>query len=459
MAVNVKDFYNVEYEQITLGSMILYNECIDEVSTLVSSDDFYNLHYKKIFKELCNLYTKYGQASPAMICNACSDIPVTLISALTSNVVTSANVAFYANAVAKYSKKRKQREILAKQLEALDNGEDVDDNIASTDSAENKLMQTSNNESTVDMKSLVPSIVEMMQKNFEKTTPWLGYDTGWSNLNDVLDGLRDGKLIIIGARPSMGKSAFALQLAANLCKSNVNTTFFSFEMDYLELGTRLCSLESGVPIPMIEHGFAAKDMSMMGKLNNAFARIYEYPFSIIDTPLKTEKELFAKIRTQAKNGTKAFIIDHIGLLHHSDDSLKRYEQVGDITIRLHHLAKELGITIIILCQLKRDSEGKKPNLADLRESGDIEQNADVVMFIHRNRAQGGEISIPTEILVEKNRGGQTGIVKMNFLPNQTKFVEAVESKNPIPTTTEQPTSKTQQTIPQTFPQPEPSLNY
>lgn len=426
---NISTFYNLEYEKLILGAMLIDNTVIDDVIAKISAEDFFSLDFQEIFNKICENYRDYGEANILTVCTSSPKNLSSTIAGLTNDISTSANIEFYIKQVLEYSKKRKQKRILQEQLERLEKGENVDDNIHNTDSAITGLMkQDSHN--VINMQTLVPSIMDVMKKNFERKSQWLGYDSGWTNLNDILDGLREGKLIIVGARPSMGKSAFALQLAANISKKNVPSTIFSFEMDSEELGIRLASFESGVSIPMIEHGFAAQSMNLLQKLNTAFNRIYSYPLSVIDEPLHSEKELYSLIRVQAKKERKkVFIVDHLGLLHHSDYTMKRYEQVGDITIRLHHLAKELGVTIIVLCQLKRDAEGKKPSLSDLRESGDIEQNADVIMFIHRARAQGGEIEIPTEIIVDKNRGGRTGTVRMNFIPDQTKFVEDKKSTN------------------------------
>ena len=421
--IDIKKFYNEEYEKCVLGAMLLNNECIDSVQSVLNKEDFFNQTYQAIFEGIVNDYREYDRCEILTLCTRLRGINVSYVSDLTTSVPTASNVDFYVQQILDYSKKRQQREILATQLSKLDAGDDIDTNIQETDSALTNLMKHETRK-TIDMKSLVPSVLEVMQKNFEKKTKWLGFDTGWENLNDTIEGLREGKLIVIGARPSMGKSAFALQLAANLCKNDISTSIFSFEMDYQEIGFRLFSIESGVRISMIEHGFAFQSQALTAKLNTAFNRIYNYPLDITDEPLRSEKELFSMIRVQAKrDGKKVFIVDHLGLIHHSDMSMKRYEQVGDITIRLHHLAKELNVCIVVLCQLKRDAEGKKPSLSDLRESGDIEQNADVIMFIHRERAQGGETEIPTEILVEKNRGGSTGVVKMRFIPDQTKFEE------------------------------------
>ena len=123
-----------------------------------------------------------------------------------------------------------------------------------------------------------------------------------------------------------------------------------------------------------------------------------------------------------------FIIDHLGLLPCSNQNIKRHEQVGVITKKLHHLSQELNIAIIVLCQVNRAGEGKQPTLSELKDSGTIEENSDIVMFIHRERATGNEIEIPTDIIVVKNRDGKCGTAKMNFIPALTKFTEVKEDE-------------------------------
>ena len=143
-----------------------------------------------------------------------------------------------------------------------------------------------------------------------------------------------------------------------------------------------------------------------------------------DEGLRNENDLFSRIRYMAKmNGVKVFFIDHLGLVKHSNRMMKRVEQLDDITQQLLHLAQELDIAIIPLCQLRRDAEGKEPSLNDLKDSGAIEQNADVCIFLHHERSRGEEEFLEAKVIVSKNRDGACGFAEMNFYPKLTKFVE------------------------------------
>ena len=187
---------------------------------------------------------------------------------------------------------------------------------------------------------------------------------------------------------------------------------------------RLTSLKSGLTIGSISHGTCVRSQNQLVKLQVAVSKIYEMPLYIHDESLRNEKDLLSRIRYMAKiNGVKVFFVDHIGLVKHSMPSMKRVEQLDDITQQLLHLAQELNIAIILLCQLRRDAEGKEPALNDLRDSGSIEQNADVCIFLHHERSKGEEEFLEAKVIVAKNRDGACGSSNMNFYPKLTKFVE------------------------------------
>ena len=252
----------------------------------------------------------------------------------------------------------------------------------------------------------------------------LGYETGYDKLDDILDGFQTKNLYVLGARPSIGKTAFALNLIANICKNKTPTAVFSFEMSTEQLFYRMIAQLSGLQIGHVQKGFCFATQSGMGKFRNGLEQLFEFPLNIYDRRVDTEDDLYAKIRYEAKvNGTKVFVIDHLGLIGASDPMMNRYMQVGNITKTLHKMAKELDVSIILLCQVGRDTEGKEPTLNQLRESGNIEQDADVVMFLHRERDM-NELNVPTQVIVAKQRDGRIGKVDMIFQLSLSKFIEA-----------------------------------
>lgn len=419
-------FYNTEYEKYLLAIMLTDNSLIDIIGGKLTSEQFYDLRNGSIFNAICTTFAEDKCSNILNVSEKFSKDYSVYISSLTDLVSTSANWEFYVNEIKNFWLARKLKTDLQEKVSSL-NKNSVIDCIHSLDSSLNSYMKFDNGHPS-DMRSLCQELTEDITKNFKSPSKYLGIDTGWENLNDIIDGLQYEKLVIIGARPSVGKTAFAIQMAANIARQNISVCFFSLEMRAKVLFTRMVSQDCAIPISFIQHGIVTQTQSSLQRLNNSMTKIFNYPMRIYDDGIKSEKELLSRIRVEAKqNNTKVFFVDHLGLVRHSDRSMKRVEQLDEITDMLARTAKELGVTIVCLSQLRRDAEGKEPNLADLRDSGAIEQNADICMFLHRNRATGGEMSIPSKVIVIKHRDGACGTASMLFIPNSTKFV--VDNKN------------------------------
>lgn len=412
------NFVNEIYEKTILGTMITDNSVIDMIQGKLSKEHFALYKHQSIFDEIITQYTENKAVDIISLSQRMTNLPAAYFAELTS-FTSSSNYDFYVDEIKKLYLAREVKTDLTNKLNSI-NPDTILDTVHDLNSSLVDYM-TLDKVKPTEIKDMCIPFVEQLQLPRQSDDVYLGYDTGWENLSTILDGIRTKKLYVIGARPSIGKSALGLQLIKNISKT-VRSCMFSFEMPEEELMMRAVSLESGVPIYNLEHKLFSS--AQLQRVNEAVNRLWNTPMSIYDKPVENEKKLFSMIRVEAvTKGTKVFLVDHLGLVRHSDNTLKRFEAVHDITIRLHELAKELDVTIIVLCQLKRDAEGKKPVLSDLRESGDIEQDADVIMFIHRERAMENEMEVPTKILVEKNRGGSCGVAEMNFLPRLTKFVE------------------------------------
>lgn len=412
------------YEKTLLGTMISDNTVIDMIQGKLSKEQFASYKHQKIYEQIVTQYTENKAVDIISVSQKLPNLPAAYIAEIT-DLASPSNYEFYVDEIKKLYLARVLKNDLTEKLNninpntVLDTVHDLNSDLVS--------YMTLDKSKPTEIKDMCIPFVEQLQLPKKDDSLYLGYDTGWENLSTILDGVRTKKLYVIGARPSIGKSALGLQLIKNISQYT-RTCMFSFEMPEEELMLRAVSLESGVPIYNLEHKlFSAAQLQ---RVNDAVNRLWNTPMSIYDRPVENEKKLYSMIRVEAMTkGTKVFLVDHLGLIRHSDNTLKRFEQVHDITIHLHELAKELDVTIIVLCQLKRDAEGKKPVLSDLRESGDIEQDADVIMFIHRERAMDNEMEVPTSILVEKNRGGSCGEAKMTFLPRLTKFVEVKQNNN------------------------------
>lgn len=411
-----------ENETCVLGSMLIDNTVIPDVMSMICADDFFVQKNRDYFNGIVKQYEKDGVSNIITLTDLMGVQFAADISELTDAVSSTANYKFYAQSVKYHSMARKFKEHISKVSSKI-NSSNIEEILFETDTVIESLMSNISKKKPLTMSEHCVNICNYMEEQWKNKDPLLGYDTGYNGLNNITDGLPRGKCIILGARPSIGKTAFSINLMRNLVNKGVYCTLFSLEMSNQAVMERLLSVESGVPIYSIRHGMALSSKTHLNSINTALERISEYPLSLYDTNVVNDDldSIVSKIRLEAKKGCKVFFVDHIGLVRHKDKSIKRYEQLGAISRKFLQLSQELDVSIISLCQLRRDSEGQKPNLNDLRESGDLEQNADICMFLHRNRSDGTELSIPTELIVIKNRDGSCGTANLNFFPKETSF--------------------------------------
>ncbi|HPO03724.1 MAG TPA: DnaB-like helicase C-terminal domain-containing protein, partial [Treponemataceae bacterium] len=268
---------------------------------------------------------------------------------------------------------------------------------------------------------------EAIEKLYHTRDAFTGVPSGLIELDQMTSGFQKSELIIIGARPSVGKTALALSMAAHTSiKEKIPTAFFSLEMSDMQLMQRLISSEAKIPSEKIRTGLLK--LSDFQSIQDAAGLIYEAPLYIVDMPNMKLLDLRAMARRlRAQFNIEIIFVDYLTLITSENSLIPRHEQIAEISRSLKSLARELNIPVVALSQVKRDAEGKKSNLADLRESGSIEQDADVVMFLHRERvsskdAGDKEQAIDTELIVAKQRNGPIGDVEILFLPRYTKFV-------------------------------------
>jgi replicative DNA helicase len=275
---------------------------------------------------------------------------------------------------------------------------------------------------------ILTHVMENLEELYERGNTITGTPTGFLDLDELLNGLQPSTLNIIGARPSMGKTALALCIATNVAKhSRLPVLFFSLEMGHLELAQRILSLEAKIDSKKIRTG--RLEQSDWTKISNAIGRL-EVELLIDDNPNVTVMEIRAKARrVKARHGSLGLIVvDYLQLMSGSGAENRQLE-ISEISRGLKILARELQVPIIALSQLSRNLESrsdKRPMLADLRESGSIEQDADVVMFIYRDEVYNPDSpdKAIAEVIVGKHRSGPTGVVKLVFLKEYTKFESA-----------------------------------
>ncbi|MFI3284259.1 MAG: replicative DNA helicase, partial [Erysipelotrichaceae bacterium] len=303
------------------------------------------------------------------------------------------------------------------------------------DSAEKRILEVTRTRKTDDFKSgkeVVQSVVENIYRMRDNKTSITGVKTGYRSLDRLTNGLQRGDLIILAARPSVGKTAFALNLALKTAKYNDQAVaIFSLEMPAEHLISRMLAVESGVPGNTLKTGKFAND-DELNRTNSAASSLSGLKIYIDDSSMIKTSEVFSKCRRlQAEHGLALIVIDYIQLISGSAKSKEnRQQEVSEISRNLKALARELNVPVVALSQLSRGVESrtdKKPMLSDLRESGSIEQDADIVMMLYRseyyeNRGQ-EENSQEVEVIVGKHRNGATGILKMFFTKDVNTFTD------------------------------------
>jgi replicative DNA helicase len=250
-------------------------------------------------------------------------------------------------------------------------------------------------------------------------------------------GFQNSDLILLGARPSIGKTALALSMAANIAgKQKTPAAFFSLEMSSEAVGRRLFSMFSGVEGNKIRKGML--ELGELGEIRDAAALLEQMPFYIVDKPNMQLMDIRSQARRLvAQYGVRIMFIDYFGLIEsektRGSDMKARFEEMSENSRSIKSLARELRIPIVALVQLARTAEGNKPNLAQIRDTGSLEQDADVVMFLHRDREEdkkardSGADGVETDLIVEKQRNGETGLVKLYFKKQFTLFTAQAEN--------------------------------
>ena len=422
---------NKEYEECLLGSMFLDPSIINDVMMTVTSEAFTFGYNKQIFEAITDL-ASHGQPVDILTVADKSKVNVAVISALTDVVPSSANAIFYAEKLNKmYMAREAKRNLLAAAEQICD--ENVVDVVSQLDSSLNTITTQNTAVKPTSQKELVMRVMEMMQKAQKEKPELLGMKTGFPKLDHMLDGLPKGDQgdIVIAARPSIGKTSLASQIATGLASNGHKGAVFEFEMSSDALLMRELCIETGIAPYYVKHGLALETQSMMTKVQVGMKRLFDLPLQYYDvTNAKSDIAWIEnKIRQLAKEGVEFFVVDHIGLIKHEDPKLPDYAKLTDISTRFQKLCRKYNIAIIQLVQVNRVAEGERPTLAHLKGSGAIEENADIVIMLHRDRAQSPEdIMIETDLIVAKNRNGMCGTIKLNFFPKFTKFEEAEEEK-------------------------------
>ena len=431
--------HSIEAEQSVVGAMLMDRDAITTASEIICGDDFYQTAYGVIFDSVVELFNEGKPVDLITLQNRLKekDVPEEISSLefvrdLLAAVPTSANVKYYAEIVAEKSTLRK----MIKMNEEIANAcylakEPVEAIMERTEKKVFELVQNRNNGDFVPIKQVVLNAWEKIEKSSKSKGTVTGIPTGFIDLDYKTSGLQPSDLILVAARPSMGKTAFVLNIAQHVAfRQNKTVAIFSLEMSKEQLVNRLFSLESYVDAQLLRTG-NLKD-SDWEKLIEGAGIIGRSNLIIDDTPGISISEMRSKCRKyKLEHNLELIIIDYLQLMSGSvgGRSESRQQEISDISRSLKALARELHVPVISLSQLSRAVEQRpdhRPMLSDLRESGAIEQDADVVMFIYRDDYYNKDTEHvnEAEIIIAKQRNGPIGTVTLTWLPQYTKFANS-----------------------------------
>ena len=428
--------HSIEAEQSVVGAMLMDKDAITTAGEIISGDDFYQASYGVIFDSMIELFNEGKPVDLITLQERLKekDVPAEIASLefvrdLVTAVPTSANVKYYAQIVADKSLMRK----MIKLNESIENmcyagKEPVESIMEQTEKSMFQLLQRRTTGDYVPIKQVVLNALDKIEKASKSKGTVTGIPTGFIDLDYRTAGMQPSDLVLIAARPSMGKTAFVLNIAQHVAfKQNLPVAIFSLEMSKEQLINRMFSLESSVDAQKLRTG-QLNDQEWERLIESAGV-IGKSKLMIDDTPGISIAELRSKCRRmKQENGLSMIIIDYLQLMSGSGgrSSDSRQQEISDISRSLKAVARELSVPVLALSQLSRAVEQRpdhRPMLSDLRESGAIEQDADVVMFIYRDDYYNHDSPDKgiSEIIIAKQRNGPIGTVQLAWLPEYTKF--------------------------------------
>lgn len=427
--------HNLQAEQSLLGAMLLSRDAIAAAVEVCGVDDFYKPAHGHTFDAICSLYSQGEPADPVTVADELSRSGLldaigglTSLISLQADTPATANAGRYAHIVEEHALLRR---LIAVAGEIAEMGYSLPDNVeAAVDRAESMVFEVAERRVTDTLKplrELLSDSLDRLEALYGRGESITGVPTGYVDLDERLSGLQPSNLMIVGARPAMGKTAFALGIAAHAAmEAQVPVLMFSLEMSHSEITQRLLVSEARVEASRIRNGRLLE--SDWPKISRAIGRLGEAPLFIDDNPNLTVMEVRAKARRlKAKQGRLGLIIiDYLQLMTGRHNAENRQVEVSEISRGLKILARELEVPVVALSQLSRNLEmrsDKRPVLADLRESGSLEQDADVVLFLYRDEIYNPDSSDRgvAEIIVSKHRNGPTGMTQLAFLDHFTRF--------------------------------------
>ncbi len=425
---------NLEAEASILGGVLLENEAINTVLELVNPDDLYRESHRKIFRAMVGLWDRNEPVDLITLSDqlkANGDLEAVggsaYLAELASQVPTAANIAYYARIV-------REKAILRHLIRAstdiasrgLEERGDVDDFLDDAERAIFDISEKRINSSFVRVGDVMTETIKKVDELYQRKEMVTGVATGYRDLDRLTAGFQPSDLLIVAGRPGMGKTAFALNIAVNAAFRGIGVALFSLEMAMEQLVLRMLCSEARVDHSRLRTGYLRD--SEFPALVKAAGRLGDAPVYIDDTAAVTVLEVRAKARRLVRDQSRKIglvVIDYLQLMRAHRDSPNREQEISEISRGLKALAKELKVPVVALSQLNRRVEergDKHPVMADLRESGAIEQDADVIMFVYRDEAYDATKNPGVaEIIIAKQRNGPVDTLKLTFLKEYTRF--------------------------------------
>ena len=429
---------NLEAEQAVLGALLIDKNAIIKVADLLTSDDFYTPVHERIYESILDLHERHQPIDIMSLTNRLKEQDLLkevggsgYLAELTNQVATAAHIDHYARIV---KENRIRRDLIRASAEitegAFESKDDFEDLI---DTMEQKLLnitQKSLPQNFLHIREELKTAYERIEKLHEHKGTLRGVPTGFRGLDNILSGFQKSDLVILGARPSMGKTALALDIDRHAALAGTPVGIFSLEMSREQITDRLIAAQAQVSNWKLRTGRISDDVDFQ-LIQKALDELSNVPLYIDDTPSPTILQMRSMARRlQIEHGLGLLIVDYLQLIPGRSNLASMVQQVTEISRGLKALARELNVPVLALSQLSRGVEqrdNKKPQLSDLRESGSIEQDADVVLFIHRRDRY--QENVPpeeqnlAEILVAKHRNGPLGSVDLKFDQDRITFHE------------------------------------
>jgi len=435
-----------ELERAALGRLLEdYDAVAAAVEQHLTPEDFYSRANVRIFDAILSLYKKDVRPDIQTVVQELKALGkldeaggASYVSSLTNVIPSSANINYYTEMVKDYSLKRALLKV-ANQIgtDAHNEAKEARKCLEEIQQSIFKLSDDRNVATSRKIGDVLKETFEIIDAVRKSRNPITGISTGYEKLDQLTAGFQRDEFIIIGARPSVGKTALALNMAANIAfRKKIPTAFFSLEMSGIALAQRLISSEASVNAQNLRSGFYST--GDYKKVIDVLAVLLDAPFYVVDMPNMKLLDLRGQARKMcSQQKVQIIFVDYLGLISHENNTLPQYQQISDISKSLKSLARELHIPIVVLCQLNRDAQWEVPTLANLRDSGSIEQDADLVLFLHREQAKKKKNEkediqqppvdlFPTDLIIAKQRNGPIGVVKLVLEAKVAKFVQATK---------------------------------